>query len=270
MILTDKEIEKLAAENMLIASGYKESSVKGIAYELSIDCIYDSQKKEKISLNCNPGEVVYIKTEEEICLPENITARIIERNSVMRMGLAVSGPQYIPGHKTFCFLRIQNISDSIITLTKGFKVAQVLFEELKEIPRQTYSNQPDASFRDETEYIGCGRYQPEYDKLIKKYRDIKEDIESMKEKIYGNVLTIMGIFVSIFTLISINIQAFANETLSKRLIATVNLSLLSCITVLLGFVLLIINKGKKKWFCIAYLIFILGLAAATFATAFFN
>ena len=264
MILSDKEIERLVKEDSLISVGYKEASVKGIAYELSIDCVYDSQKNALASLDCKPGDVVYIKTEEELSLPKNITARIIERNSVMRMGLKVDGPQYIPGHKTFCFLRVQNISDSVITLNKGFKIAQALFEELKDVPRQTYNAQEDASFRDEKDFIGCGRYQMEYDKLTKRYSDIKEDIDSLKEKIYANVLTIMGVFVSIFSLISINIQAFVKEEISRGLIATINLSLLSCIAVVLGFVLLIINHGKKKWFCRAYFIFVLALVVATF------
>ncbi|MDD6654530.1 MAG: hypothetical protein PUE59_05870 [Treponema sp.] len=100
------------------------------------------------------------------------------------------------------------------------------------------------------------------------FSDTKEDIESLKDKIYGNVLTIMGIFVSIFTLISVNIQSFAKETISKSLIATINLSLLSCIAVLLGFTIIIINKGKKLWFTITYLVVILALIVTTIILAF--
>ena len=110
MILVDKNIKKLISENKLIVSGYKEENLKGIAYELTIDSIYNSEKNAVSSLDLKPGDITYIKTNEEISLPENITARIIERNSVMRIGLKVDGPQYIPCHKTFCFLRVQNIS----------------------------------------------------------------------------------------------------------------------------------------------------------------
>lgn len=267
MILVDKNIKNLVSEKKLITQGYKESSVKGIAYELSVDCVYDADKKSVSSLDLKPGDVAYIKTEEELSVPDNIAVRIIERNSVMRLGLKVDGPEYIPGHKTFCFLRVQNISDSTITVSKGFKIAQAIFEELKEVPEQTYEKQSDASFRDEKEFIGVGRYQPEYSKLLKKIDDAKEDLETVKDKIYGNVLTIMGIFVSIFTLVSVNIQAFVKENISKSLVASVNLSLLSCIAVLLGFVLLIVNKGKKKWFNIAYFIFMLCLIIATLVLA---
>ena len=102
---------------------------------------------------------------------------------------------------------------------------------------------------------------------MKEYKDAKEDLESLKEKIYGNVLTIMGVFVSIFTLVSVNIQAFARETISKNLIATVNLCLLTCIATLLGFVMLIVNKGKKKWFNAVYTVFLILLAASTIILA---
>ena len=268
MLLVDKNIKELVSQGKLIVSGYKEENLKGIAYELSVDCIYDSQKNTVLSFELKPGDVVYIKSNEEIELPPQLTARIIERNSVMRMGLKVDGPQYIPCHKTFCFLRVQNISDSVITLTNDFNIAQILFEQLSEVPEQTYDKQNSASFKDEKDFIGSGRYQPEYNKIIKKFNDTKEDIESLKDKIYGNVLTIMGIFVSIFTLISVNIQSFAKETISKSLIATINLSLLSCIAVLLGFTIIIINKGKKLWFTITYLAVIIALIVTTIILAF--
>ena len=44
MILVDKNIKKLISENKLIISGYKEENLKGIAYELTIDSIYNSEK----------------------------------------------------------------------------------------------------------------------------------------------------------------------------------------------------------------------------------
>ena len=93
MLLVDKNIKELVSQGKLIVSGYKEENLKGIAYELSVDCIYDSQKNTVLSFELKPGDVVYIKSNEEIELPPQLTARIIERNSVMRMGLKVDGPQ---------------------------------------------------------------------------------------------------------------------------------------------------------------------------------
>ena len=39
----------------------------------------------------------------------NILRWIAEKNSRMRQGLAVSGPHYQLGHKTYAFLRVTNI-----------------------------------------------------------------------------------------------------------------------------------------------------------------
>ena len=78
-------------------------------------------------------------------------------------------------------------------------------EELKDIPEQTYDKQNFTSFQNEKEYTGAGKYQSEYNKMLKKINAKKESLESVKDKLYANVLTIMGVFVSIFTLISVNI-----------------------------------------------------------------
>lgn len=73
----------------------------------------------------------------------------------------------------------------------------------------------------------------------------------------------MGIFVAIFTLISVNINAFATKNITANLIAKINFCLVSVLTVVLGLILLILNKGKKKWFIICYIILVAVLIAAT-------
>ena len=82
--------------------------------------------------------------------------------------------------------------------------------------------------------------------LQKNFSSLKDEIESLKDKIYSNILTLMGIFVAIFTLISVNINAFATKDITANLIAKINLCLVSVLTVVLGLILLILNKGKKN------------------------
>ena len=76
----------------------------------------------------------------------------------------------------------------------------------------------------------------------------KEDIESVSHKIYANVLTIMGIIVAVFSLLSINYQAFSQAKLDYKYIITMNLTLVLCIVVLMGLILIFINKAKEKSF----------------------
>lgn len=71
-----------------------------------------------------------------------ILGRIAEKNSRMRQGLKVDGPHYQPGHVTYAFLRVQNISSQIILLAQGMRIAQIIFEQLTQIPDVPYSAQP--------------------------------------------------------------------------------------------------------------------------------
>ena len=76
----------------------------------------------------------------------------------MRQGLKVDASHYQPGHVTYAFLRVQNISENIIELSWGMKIAQIMFEQLTQIPEKPYSKQENASFQDEVQYVGLGNY----------------------------------------------------------------------------------------------------------------
>jgi deoxycytidine triphosphate deaminase len=79
----------------------------------------------------------------------------------------VSGPVYQPGHKTYSFLRVYNLSNTEITLKKDFKIAQIFFEELTEIPEETYDKKKNASFNNESKYLRYGKYEDQYNSLKK-------------------------------------------------------------------------------------------------------
>ncbi len=48
-----------------------------------------------------------------------------------------------------CFLRVQNLSSSVIELSRGSKIAQIMFEQLTEVPEVTYDKQVNASYQNE-------------------------------------------------------------------------------------------------------------------------
>ena len=176
-----------------------------------------------------------------------ILGRIAEKNSRMRQGLKVDGPHYQPGHVTYAFLRVQNISSQIILLAQGMRIAQIIFEQLTQIPDVPYSAQPKAAFQDEVRYKGLGNYKEDYEKETRKeVKRTKEDIERLSQKIYANVLTIMGIMVAIFALLTINYQAFTQAAVDFRYIWVMNLTLAICIVIMLGLILIFINKPENK------------------------
>ena len=86
-------------------------------------------------------------------------------------------------------------------------------------------------------------YQKETRKEVKR---TKEDIERLSQKIYANVLTIMGIMVAIFALLTINYQAFTQAAVDFRYIWVMNLTLALCIVIMLGLILIFINKPENK------------------------
>ena len=127
-----------------------------------------------------------------------------------------------------------------------------------------YSAQDTASFQNETEFVGVGNYKEEYDKQTKRHIDkAKDDIEDMSHRIYANVLTIMGVLVAIFSLITINYQAFVNTTITLKYIVATNLTLTLCIVVMLGIIMIFINRAKEKKFIWIYGIILVMLAIAT-------
>ena len=166
MILVDKDIKTRIQERkeLIDPKDYKESNLNGVSYDLTIDVIYDKDEQSHSIYELKPGETVFVKTEERLIIPHDILGRIAEKHSRMRQGLVVAEPYYQPGHNTYAFLRVENISENIIKLEKGTKIAQVMFEQLSDIPDMPYDKQPGASFQNEEKYRGLGNYKEEYEK----------------------------------------------------------------------------------------------------------
>lgn len=269
MLLVDRQIKELVADGKLITENYFADNLNGISYDLRIDCIYG----EKLSVSEHelaPGEVVFVKTLEQISIPHNLMGRVAEKNSRMRQGLKVDAPYYQPGHTTYIFLRVQNISKQMIKLKSGIDIAQIMFEELCQEPDMPYDKQEGASFQGEEQYIGLGNYQKEYESQTEMAIErAKLDLDGMTQKIYGNVLTIMGVLVAIFSLISINYQAFAQSEITVPFILVMNLTMALSIVLMLGVVILLVNKAKSKGFLVAYIVIVLALILAD-AAVFLN
>lgn len=269
MILVDKNIKTLAANGSLIVSGYKEENVNGISYDLTVDIILDENGSELTEYELQPGEIVFVRSNEKLSIPTNILGRVAEKNSRMRQGLMVDGPHYQPGHVTYVFMRVRNVSTKIIKLSQNMKIAQMIFEELKDVPEVPYSAQENASFQNEKKYVGLGNYQAEYDKQTREtVEQAQSKMETMSQTIYANVLTIMGIVVAIFSLLTINAQAFSAATIDFKYIIAMNLTLALCIVIMMGIILIFINKAKSKWFLVIYALVLVLLAFATILLSF--
>ena len=79
----------------------------------------------------------------------------------------------------------------------------------------------------------------------------------------------MGVLVAIFSLISINYQAFAQSEITVPFIVVMNLTMALSIVLMLGVVILLVNKAKSKGFLVAYIVIVLALILAD-AAVFLN
>lgn len=264
MILIDKDIRSYVEQRQLVLSEFREENLNGASYDLRVDKVLGDDEKEMLECWLEPGAVVFVKTIEKISIPTNILGRIAEKNSRMRQGLKVDGPHYQPGHVTYAFLRVQNISNNSIKIQHNMKIAQIFFEQLTGIPEVPYSAQVGASFQNEVSFKGLGNYTKEYEKQTSRIIEkAKEDIESASQRIYGNVLSLMGIIVAIFSLITINYDAFVNATIDTKYIIAMNLTMSLCIVLMMGMILIFINKARHKGFLWAYIAIFAVLAIAT-------
>lgn len=261
MILVDKNIRQRA--NEIFPDGHDDSNITAVSYDLHIEGIVaNNELVEQYILR--PGEFVFIKTTEKIKMPNDLMGRIGEKNSRMRQGLIVSGPHYYPGHCTYLFLRVQNITSGEIKLRKKDAIAQIFFEQLTEFPETPYTLQENASFNDEDNYLGLSKYKDEYEDRMTQLKNADQNLDDKINNIYSNILTIMGLFVSVFSLVMVNFTNLSSNNISKDFIIPMNISLGIVITLFIGLLLLFINKAKNKMFLIAYLCLLAILIVALF------
>lgn len=244
MILVDKNIKDRA--NSIFKENYVQSKVQSTSYDLTTDTIIVGDRDYK-EYSLKPNETVLIKTKEKISMPSDLIGWVLDKNSRIRLGLTVTSPIYQPGHTTYIYFRLQNVSQNEIVIRENDELAQIMFEQLATKPNMTYDKKPDASFNNELRYKGYGNYKDEFAKRIEKFEELNKDLEKREGSIYANILTMMGIFVSIFSLITINFSNISSENFNDDLILKMNLSLGIIITLFLGLIFLFVNKKNSRF-----------------------
>jgi hypothetical protein len=133
------------------------------------------------------------------------------------------------------------VSADEITLDVNHDIAQVVFERLSSVPDNPYGG----AFANEFDYRGLGSYSDVYGSEIKKIERKAEDIEHMEQRIYGNVIAIMGVFVAVFSLVNVDLSWMsAKEPISSLVI--LNLSIVGGMSALVGLISTVLgSKGPK-------------------------
>lgn len=245
MILVDTDIKELLnADKNSILNHYDVNHVTNIAYDLRTDGYYKfNRKKKSNSCALDPGESVYVRSLETVHLPNNVIARIVLRNSRIRQGLQLEAPVYQPGHITRIFFRITNISNNVISFDKESEIASIMFERLEHSPEHPYCG----GFQNEESFADLGDYTSSYKSQMKAIEKKVEDAKHIERNMYGNVITLMIIFIGIFSLINVNINLAVSASSNLKQLLIFNLSTVGSIAFMTGLIHSIFLKQESGW-----------------------
>lgn len=249
-MLVDKDVKN--RQNEIFINGFHDDQLGCISYDIKIGKILKDGSESSLLLA--PGDFVMVQSEEEFSVPKDLAVLIGEKNSLMRTGLIINGPTYFPGHHTKAYLRVINASDKQIEISKGQKIAQMFFVELSQVPERPYQTDQKSSFSDETEYMGFGRYSSDYQNKIRDIESATDKLKNQEGKMYSNILGLMAIFVSIFSLLTIDFTAISQNMNIQNLVI-INCSLALILIVFIALIYLITNldwtKKQRKWIMIS-------------------
>ena len=247
MILVDKEI------NVFLANGQIGNTDNQTAiFDGSHDCVtnigYDLRTRGFIKngeilthYDLEPGESAFVESVETVHF-DNSTCGIVNiKNSRLRLGLSVEAPVYQPGHKTKIYFRITNLSDRTILLSAGEKYAYIMFEQLISVPDKTY----EGTFQNEFKYTGLANYEPVYAEQQRAAEKKLIDLKELEKNIYGNVITIVTVFIAVFSLLNINVTLAQNGTTAANFLMY-NSSILGAISFLAILLDELLHRKEKR------------------------
>lgn len=242
MTLVDRQIAELVERQQLIDS-YDSRCLINIGYDLRAKAFY-LNSEEKKSITLMPNDSAFVESVEVINMPTNLLGRIVLKNSRIRQGLSLEAPVYQPGHKTRIYFRLTNVSADAITLYEDEKYATICFEHLNNIPKAPYNG----AFQEEFDYHGLGDYENVYKRQTREIEKKTEDLRSVENNIYTNVLAILAIFMALFSFLTMNVTLAANSaTIEHYLIF--NALMLGGISFLVALLNTIIKPKKNGWAC---------------------
>lgn len=195
MVLTDKEIREYIAEykekglEKPLLEGFNENNLQSESYDVTIsntimkfkkevrciqlddqialDNMYEKEEIKKEGYILSPKEYILIALNEKINLPDFLTAHIRPRTKFTRLGLIVSDQHCNSTYSGVLNIGLYNATDNAIKIMPGIGIAQIVFEELKNVPSEEklYKNRKNASYQNETGDRGA-KFDPEFQKRV--------------------------------------------------------------------------------------------------------
>ena len=251
MILVDHEIT-VFLRNAQITDNTEQTAV----FDGSPDCItnigYDLRANGFIvngecvpAYELLPGASVFVES-VEIVRFDNSTCGIVNiKNSRIRMGLSVESPVYQPGHQTRIYFRLTNLSDKTVLLEQGAQYAFLMFEQLSGAPEKPYAG----TFQNEQQYKGLAAYESWYETQTKAVEKKARSLKDIEKSIYGNVITILTIFIAIFSIINVNVDMAQTGSVPADYLLF-NASILGAVSFLAALLFETTGQGGRNRHCL--------------------
>jgi len=141
-IIVESRLKEAIKNKNFIING-KEENVEGIKYDFRLGqrilkARYNNPinidklpEEEKINLVVEPGEVVFVLTEEKLKLPVNIIAHLIHKRKISHEGILTLGGFCIdPLYEGRLLIGLYNFSSENFPLRPGKKLIAAIFREL--------------------------------------------------------------------------------------------------------------------------------------------
>ncbi len=130
------------------------------------DEVKNASEEKDITLGyeLKPNEYILIQVNECINMPKDLVAHIRPRTTFTRLGLILTCQHFNPTYCGKVHLGLYNSTQSIIEITSGLVIGQIVFEKLAGIPDENnlYCNKDDSKYQYEKEFV-CSKIYEEID-----------------------------------------------------------------------------------------------------------
>lgn len=175
-VITEEEIKKWIQDNTNIQDGELDCA-EGIKYDFRLgnkflkayfgrvmDYQLDLRSAEDIrKAVVEPGEVVFVLSQERLALPPNVYAQLSPKRSLSQDGIELMGGLTIdPGYEGYLVFGLRNVAGTSYPLNPGTKIVGANFFELDE--KETFEKQKKPN--------SIESFPPKLLDLIEKYRPV--------------------------------------------------------------------------------------------------
>jgi len=114
----------------------EKTVVNGKSYGLS-SCSYDVRIDQNLTLN--PGDYALASTIEDLDIPNNVAAFVVDKSSYARLGIMAFNTLIDAGFKGNLTLELKNTAKNIVQIQQGDPICQLVFHWLDEPTDRPYT-----------------------------------------------------------------------------------------------------------------------------------